>query len=546
MTMVLCGCRARLPVPGGAAGESGTARASVSVPVLLAQGALLHGANGMRFDGENRLHVASVLGNEIVVVDTETGDVVSTVGANAKVVGPDDIAFGPDGSLYWTSFSAGEVWKVAPDGTVSGEAIRPGVNGIAFSPDGRLFVTVAFMGDALYELDLNLVFPPRLIAEKMGFLNGIDWGSDGFLYGPVWTTGEIVRVAVDTGQITPVASGFDIPSAVKFDSGGNLHVVEQATGDVYRVDIATGTKQRLARITPGLDNLAFDSEGRLFVSHGQDGSVFEVLASGAVRTVCEGGMIAPGGIAVTSAGGGETVLVADFWTLRGIDCRSGSETMCHRHSIGQKGCVTSPFTVSADGPNVVLSSRLPRDVVQVYDPAAGRVLEEYTGFDDVLDAIRFQGDIVVAEGGTNSVIAVSPGEPDKRRVVASGLGVPAGLAAAGGNLWVSNWATGMVLQIVADGKALPSPVIVAEGLEYPEGLAVDTNGDLLVVEAEAGRLSRIDLRTHKVTVEAGGLAPCLLSDDPTWIFNGVAVGPSGIIYVTSDTDGAVYRIEPHR
>jgi sugar lactone lactonase YvrE len=500
----------------------------------------------MRFDADGRLHVASVLGNEIVVVDPETGDVVSTVGANAKVVGPDDIAFGADGSLYWTSFSAGEVWKVAPDGTSSGQAVRPGVNGIAFSPDGRLFVTVAFMGDALLRLDPDLVLPPKVIAEKIGFLNGIDWGPDGRLYGPVWTTGEVVCVDVGTGRITPVASGFNVPSAVKFDSKGNLCVGEQATGRVFRVDVATGAKEMTAALTPGLDNLAFDSRDRLFVSHGQDGSVFEILDSGAVRTVCAGGMIAPGGIAVVEADGGETVLVADFWTLRGLDCVSGAEKMCHRHSIGQKGCVTSPFTVSADGAKVIVSSRLPRDVVQVFDLVGGVVLEEYTGFDNVLCAVRFGGDIVVTERGTASVVAVSPADPARRRVLASGLGVPAGLAASDGSLWVSDWATGMVLQIAAGGTVLPSPLLVAEGLEYPEGLAVDTNGDLLVVEAEAGRLTRINLRTGAVTVEAGGLAPCLVSDDPTWIFNGVAVGPSGTIYVTSDTDAAVYRIARQR
>ena len=31
---------------------------------------------------------------------------------------------------------------------------------------------------------------------------------------------------------------------------------------------------------------------------------------------------------------------------------------------------------------------------------------------------------------------------------------------------------------------------------------------------------------------------------PTYIFNGVAVGPSGTIYVTGDVDNVLYRIEP--
>ena len=59
------------------------------------------------------------------------------------------------------------------------------VNPITFSEDGRLFVALDFFGDALYELDPDLVKPPRLITQDLGWLNGIDWGPDGFLYGPI-------------------------------------------------------------------------------------------------------------------------------------------------------------------------------------------------------------------------------------------------------------------------------------------------------------------------------------------------------------------------
>ncbi len=521
-----------------------TATISRPEPTVLAKGAPIHGANGIRFDSQDRLHIASVLGNEIMVIDPETGDVISTIGTNQNVVGPDDICFGPDGSLYWTSFSTGEVGRISSDGARSGQFLRPGVNGIAFSDRGRLFVTLIFMGDALFEIDPDLVAPPRLVAEKMGFVNGIDWGPDGFLYGPVWTKGQVVRINVDTGEITLVADGFKIPSAVKFDSKGHLYVVEQVTGQVLRVDTKTGTKEVVTRVTPGLDNLAFDSSGRLFVSHGQDGCIFEILSDGTARTVCPGGMIAPGGIAVVPGPNGESVFVADFWTLREFDAASGREKSCRRHCIGVRGGITSPFTVSADGRNLLLSSWLPKDVVQVFDPERGEVLEEYAGFDEPLNAIRFQGDIVVAEHGSKSVVRISSREPEKRVTLAKGLGVPVGLAATDGDLWVSDWAAGTVLQIVADGKVLAEPRPIATNLAYPEGLAVDKDGNLLVVETEAGRLSRIDAKTHRVSTVAENLAPCLLGDHPTWIFNGVAVSPSGTIYLASDVANLVYRIEP--
>jgi len=88
---------------------------------------------------------------------------------------------------------------------------------------------------------------------------------------------------------------------------------------------------------------------------------------------------------------------------------------------------------------------------------------------------------------------------------------------------------------------------VATDLAFPEGLAVAPDGSLLVVETGVGRLSRIDLVTGEVSTVAVGLelgAEGAKDYPPTWIFNGVAVGPSGAIYVTGDIANVLYRIEP--
>jgi sugar lactone lactonase YvrE len=90
---------------------------------------------------------------------------------------------------------------------------------------------------------------------------------------------------------------------------------------------------------------------------------------------------------------------------------------------------------------------------------------------------------------------------------------------------------------------------VATGLAAPEGLAVDQDGSLLVVESGAGRLSRIDLLTGVISKVVDGLelgAEAIPGLIPTWIFNGVAVGPSGYIYVTGDIASVLYRFKPTR
>jgi hypothetical protein len=142
---------------------------------------------------------------------------------------------------------------------------------------------------------------------------------------------------------------------------------------------------------------------------------------------------------------------------------------------------------------------------------------------------------------TGSVVRQTPG--GVRSTIVAGLSVPSGLAATDDDLWVTDWASGIVWRIVTDGT--PTMVPVKTGLANPEGIAVDHDGSLLVVESGAGRLIRI-LPTGKTAVLADGLAlgtPGGSGTTPAYAFNGVAVGPSGAIYVTGDRASVVWRFE---
>ncbi|MEB3735490.1 hypothetical protein ULF88_18625 [Halopseudomonas pachastrellae] len=36
--------------------------------------------------------------------------------------------------------------------------------------------------------------PPRLIGKELGGFNGFEVGADGWLYGPLWFKGQVVRI----------------------------------------------------------------------------------------------------------------------------------------------------------------------------------------------------------------------------------------------------------------------------------------------------------------------------------------------------------------
>lgn len=506
---------------------------------VLATGAPLHSANGLYFGPDGNLYIGSIGGHEIIVMNPETGAILRRFSDEVGVTSPDDLTFGPDDSLYWTNLMTGEVGRLAPDGTATSQQVALGVNPITFSDDGRLFVALDFFGDALYELDPALVEPPRLLAEGLGFLNAFDFGPDGYLYGPLYLRGQFVRIDVNADPVTieTVADGFGLPAAAKFDAQGRLHMLDQATGAVTRLNLETGERSAIATLPPGIDNLAFDAEDRLFVSHNSQSYVFEVMADGTVRTVSPGGMPSPAGVAVVTQQGVETIYVANVMSLNPFDAQTGQPgEFVERNAV----------TVSPDGENLLLTSWF-ANVVEIWNPATGDAVATYHDFAVPLNAIRFQGDLIVAELGTASVVRVNGADPTQRTPLITEMAVPAGLAATADDLWVGDYATGQVLQLVAGAEVLDQPVTVASGLAAPEGLAVTGDGRLLVVESGARRLSAIDLATGRVTplVEELALgAPGWPGLPPTATFNGVAVDTAGTIYVTGDIDNVLYRIAP--
>jgi len=258
------------------------------------------GANGMFFDAEDRLHVASVSSGTVFVIDRDSGKTLRKLGEAQGVLSPDDVTIGADGTAYFTNILHGTVSSLSPLGEVRVLAdLGWGVNSITLQDDGRVWVGRDFLGDGLYELDPTGKRAPRTVIESPGWINAMDFGPDGQLYGPVYTKSIVVRINPATGETTTVARFDDRLHAVKFDRQGRLHVVQAQPGRVVRVDLESGGREVVGVYEAGIDNLAFDSSGRLFISGYVDGSVHEVMPGGALRQIRPPSMLSS---VVTTAG----------------------------------------------------------------------------------------------------------------------------------------------------------------------------------------------------------------------------------------------------
>lgn len=521
-----------LLAPGAA--SAGDYRAEVFVP-----GHGFHAIHGITFDSEGGLYVGSVVGQSIYRVDAETG-------AHSVHVGPpngmaDDLEFGPDGTLTWTSFSLGKIHARKGDGPIRELASGlPGINSLAFKEDGRLFATQVFLGDALYEIDRKGEKPARMIMEGMGGLNGFDFGPDGYLYGPLWFKGQVVRVDVDTAELTVVAEGFDVPAAANFDSKGNLWVLDTGRGHVVRVDVASGEKTVVSQFKTAMDNLAFDSRDRLFVTVMAENAVYEIdTATGAPRTVKESVLALPADLALFREDGEDFLYIADTFAARAIKVSDRSVRDLAR--IGGSE-LEYPGGIDVTEKHVHLTSWF-GGAVQTMDRKSGEFLATYHDFQVPMDVLELDdGSLLVAQLSGQLVRVWGEAEED-REVVARDLAGPVSLARAGeGKVYVSLHGAGEIVRLdVATGAT----EVVAKGLSAPEGLAVGSDGRIVVAEVGTKSLVAVDPSSGAKEVLVEGLPVGLElapGQPPVGILTGVAVSGSGAIFVASDLEDALYKV----
>jgi DNA-binding beta-propeller fold protein YncE len=155
---------------------------------------------------------------------------------------------------------------------------------------------------------------------------------------------------------------------------------------------------------------------------------------------------------------------------------------------------------------------------------------------------------LVAELGTGSVVRAELPDLAVRETIASGFIFVAGLAVDEDDAYVSDAVLGTVFQIIRDGEVLAAPEPVATGLAGPEGIALRSGGNnLLVVEGATSSLKEINLRSGVVKTIATdlGFQPPFIPILPTHWFNDVDVDATGAMYVNSDGDNVIYKIRSH-
>jgi len=160
-------------------------------------------ANGIRFDRRGVMYVADYVNHNVLRVDPKTRKI--TVFAHHDDFNqPNDLAIGPDGTLYasdpiWKE-GTGQLWRIDPTGKIT--LVAPGMgttNGIEVSPDGKTLYVNETVQRKIWAFEISgegALKGKRLLKEfpDHGF-DGMRCDVDGNLYVTRYGKGTVVKLS---------------------------------------------------------------------------------------------------------------------------------------------------------------------------------------------------------------------------------------------------------------------------------------------------------------------------------------------------------------
>tara|TARA_Y100001970_G_scaffold180262_1_gene219458 strand:- start:1586 stop:3160 length:1575 start_codon:yes stop_codon:yes gene_type:complete len=499
---------------------------------IFVKGSEISGVNGIHFGPDGNLYAASVIGSDISVIDINKKKIIKRFGLQHGVIGPDDLAFNSKGEFFWTSILTGEVAGFNQNGekVIAGN-VGIGVNPITFSDDDRLFVAQCFYDDGVYEVDPTGKTLPRLIIEGLGpecGLNGMDWGPDGRLYGPRWFHNEVVSLDVKTGEIRVEVSNLNVPAAVKFNSKGELYILDTGDGKIFK--FIDGFIKEIAILETGLDNLAFNEKDELFVSSYADGYILKVSEDN-IESILPGGVSHPGGLTVYKS----NLVVADVQSVKAYNTQT-KERSWSINNVFRTSELGATTSVSNLGDKILLTSWID-NTVKIFNPITKKIERIFNNLNIPISAIEYGNSIAVALHGEGSIILLSK-DGNLQTTLLRDLTSPTHLINFEDNILISDREEGIIYEI----NTLGEKKVFLEGLNSPEGIAYD-KGVLYIHEGNTGNIKKYTEGKLEIiaTIPAGNPSASSLQP-PSMILNGLAIHQD-ILYISDEVNRSILQIQ---
>ena len=523
----------------------------------------ISGAVGVAVDASGNVYIANTAASNVLKEALSGGVYTQSVVANSTngLLGPGSVAVDPSGNVYIADINNSLVVKEtlssgAYTQSVVANAASNGLNeayGIAVDGNGNVFICDFLNLRLLEEVSNAGTYTQRTIVGLLNEPTDVAIGPDGGVY----VTGSALFANASTEQVLKLGLNAAL---------GPVNVGGPGTTptEVFFTASSAGTIGSVAVLTDGVSGLDFTNAGTgtckagLNYTAGQSCSVSVTFTpkvpgprKGAVEVLDPSGNVL-GTVYIHGRGVGPQaafrylygsgvptpvisspdITAGDYLAVDGAGdlFLTNNEAPLSAH-VANGSIVEFPVSGSGFGTPIVLASALPFPQGVAVD-GAGNL---YVLFDADKNYTPSTGSIVSYE---KTATGYAPAV-----IIASGLSYPNGLAIDGeGNLFFAQYSdplnspnSGGVFGIVQGGG---SPVTLADGLSYPADVALDADDDVFVTLISnstngANSGSVVELKN----TSTGYSSPVTIASGLSYA-SGVSVDPSGALLVTTSANSA--------
>ena len=533
----------------GSAGDEGPAKSASLVQPA-----------GLALDGAGNLYIADAGGNRIRYVGPD-GTIHAFAGtgksgssgnggpaAAATLNAPSAIVFDAHGNLLIADTGNHEIRMVSPDGTIS---LVAGIAKSGFGGDGDVAIGAVFNS------------PAGLAVDQAGDIYISDTGN------------QRVRIITPDGNINTFAGrgtagyygdGRDAtsaelsnPTGLALDSAGNLYIADIGNVRVRCVTTdgkmssyaGTGTRgsegdggwARSANLN--LLGIGFDAGNNLWIADGSNNRVRVVTASnGIINTVAGTGLVAHDPVGVTIKGNAVFFSNSNTHRIMQLDLASKNlSVLAGTGASGYSGDSGQALAATMNTPNGL-----------AFDAAGNLYIADTQN-----NRIR-----KIATDGTMSTFAgtgTADSTGDGAAATSAALHEPMDVAVdAQNNIYVLERTGNRLRKITPDGNintiagngyaGIPGSetgVALSQSLNYPQRLALDASGGVLIADTSNHRVRRWTPDGTITTVAGTGRAGFGGDGGPAtsamlWNPIGVAADAAGNIYIADSNNNAVRRV----
>lgn len=273
-----------------------------------------------------------------------------------------DVAFGPDGHLYVSSFNQDRVFVIDATGQerlqIGASSNLDGAWGLAFGPEGRLYVA-SVNSDSILVFERSGAFVTEFTEPSIASLRHLAFGPDGHLY-------------VTTRDISNVGS------VLVFDAAGNF-------------------VRTFATSLSNPEGITFDADGRLYVAtmttirvYDLEGTLLDQIGAGSGLDQPHDLEVGPDGLLYAASFGSESIFAFDRQGTFVDEFGNNQINQPHGLAFAPKRLVAKVSAVAAENGQLL---KLKRVATFSFFPGTGRMMIEYAAGEGLLasDAMVFEG-----------------------------------------------------------------------------------------------------------------------------------------------------------